>query len=122
MLSRVSPTWTGFLFGSKHMPSFTLETIRELSTRFGEQAAAFYAKHTACVSSSSILFLSSLEKKSLLRDNVDLLVSLADVYFRASDTKNAILKFEQAQMLDPYLIKGTVFISRLVVTVDVSTT
>uniref|UniRef100_H2UTH9 Anaphase promoting complex subunit 7 n=2 Tax=Takifugu rubripes TaxID=31033 RepID=H2UTH9_TAKRU len=38
--------------------------------------------------------------------NVDLLVSLADVYFRASDTKNAILKFEQAQMLDPYLIKG----------------
>lgn len=49
---------------------------------------------------------SSLEKKSLLRDNVDLLVSLADVYFRAGDTKNAILKFEQAQMLDPYLIKG----------------
>nr|XP_061804123.1 anaphase-promoting complex subunit 7 isoform X2 [Nerophis lumbriciformis] len=48
----------------------------------------------------------SLEKKSLLRDNVDLLVSLADVYFRAGDTKNAILKFEQAQMLDPYLIKG----------------
>lgn len=68
-----------------------------------------------------VLFLSSLEKKSLLRDNVDLLVSLADVYFRASDTKNAILKFEQAQMLDPYLIKGTVFISRLVI-VDVSTT
>lgn len=51
--------------------------------------------------------LSSLEKKSLLRDNVDLLVSLADVYFRAGDTKNSILKFEQAQMLDPYLIKGT---------------
>uniref|UniRef100_A0A8C7K4Q2 Anaphase promoting complex subunit 7 n=1 Tax=Oncorhynchus kisutch TaxID=8019 RepID=A0A8C7K4Q2_ONCKI len=48
----------------------------------------------------------SLEKKSLLRDNVDLLVSLADVYFRAGDTKNSILKFEQAQMLDPYLIKG----------------
>ncbi|KAI4788954.1 hypothetical protein KUCAC02_035525 [Chaenocephalus aceratus] len=48
----------------------------------------------------------ALEKKSLLRDNVDLLVSLADVYFRAGDTKNAILKFEQAQMLDPYLIKG----------------
>uniref|UniRef100_A0A4W4H770 Anaphase promoting complex subunit 7 n=1 Tax=Electrophorus electricus TaxID=8005 RepID=A0A4W4H770_ELEEL len=48
----------------------------------------------------------SLEKKSLLRDNVNLLVSLADVYFRAGDTKNAILKFEQAQMLDPYLIKG----------------
>uniref|UniRef100_A0A3Q2CPM9 Anaphase promoting complex subunit 7 n=1 Tax=Cyprinodon variegatus TaxID=28743 RepID=A0A3Q2CPM9_CYPVA len=48
---------------------------------------------------------SSLEKKSLLRDNVDLLVSLADVHFRAGDTKNAILKFEQAQMLDPYLIK-----------------
>ncbi|KPP69091.1 anaphase-promoting complex subunit 7-like [Scleropages formosus] len=48
----------------------------------------------------------SLEKKSLLRDNVDLLVSLADLYFRAGDTKNAILKFEQAQMLDPYLIKG----------------
>lgn len=33
-------------------------------------------------------------------------MSLADVYFRAGDTKNAILKFEQAQMLDPYLIKG----------------
>ncbi|KAK0151743.1 Anaphase-promoting complex subunit 7 [Merluccius polli] len=48
----------------------------------------------------------SLEKKSLLRDNVELLVSLADVYFRAGDTKNSILKFEQAQMLDPYLIKG----------------
>lgn len=57
-----------------------------------------------CFHSSSRL--SSLEKKSLLRDNVDLLVSLADVYFRAGDTKNAILKFEQAQMLDPYLIKG----------------
>jgi hypothetical protein len=55
----------------------------------------------------SVLLFSSLEKKSLLRDNVDLLVSLADVYFRAGDTKNSILKFEQAQMLDPYLIKGT---------------
>ena len=54
---------------------------------------------------------SSLEKKSLLRDNVDLLVSLADVYFRAGDTKNSILKFEQAQMLDPYLIKGAVSLS-----------
>lgn len=52
------------------------------------------------------LSCSSLEKKSLLRDNVDLLVTLADVYFRAGDTKNSILKFEQAQMLDPYLIKG----------------
>ncbi|KAG2471293.1 APC7 protein, partial [Polypterus senegalus] len=48
----------------------------------------------------------SLEKKSLLRDNVDLLISLADLYFRAGDNKNAILKFEQAQMLDPYVIKG----------------
>lgn len=57
--------------------------------------------------------LSSLEKKSLLRDNVDLLVSLADVYFRAGDTKNAILKFEQAQMLDPYLIKGNCLILRI---------
>uniref|UniRef100_A0A4W5MWA7 Anaphase promoting complex subunit 7 n=1 Tax=Hucho hucho TaxID=62062 RepID=A0A4W5MWA7_9TELE len=47
-----------------------------------------------------------LHPKSLMRDNVDLLVSLADVYFRAGDTKNSILKFEQAQMLDPYLIKG----------------
>ncbi|KAF3850645.1 hypothetical protein F7725_012416 [Dissostichus mawsoni] len=54
----------------------------------------------------SIPNLEWLSKKSLLRDNVDLLVSLADVYFRAGDTKNAILKFEQAQMLDPYLIKG----------------
>lgn len=50
--------------------------------------------------------VSSLEKKSLLRDNVDLLGSLADLYFRAGDNKNSILKFEQAQMLDPYLIKG----------------
>jgi len=56
----------------------------------------------------SAVCLSTLEKKSLLRDNVDLLVSLADVYFRAGDTKNSILKFEQAQMLDPYLIKGAV--------------
>ncbi|KAG7278565.1 hypothetical protein CRUP_033433 [Coryphaenoides rupestris] len=54
----------------------------------------------------SVWIKASLEKKSLLRDNVDLLVSLADVYFRAGDTKNSILKFEQAQMLDPYLIKG----------------
>lgn len=53
------------------------------------------------------LLKSSLEKKSLLRDNVDILGSLADLYFRAGDNKNAILKFEQAQMLDPYLIKGT---------------
>ncbi|KAJ7419910.1 hypothetical protein WISP_51063 [Willisornis vidua] len=50
----------------------------------------------------------SLEKKSLLRDNVDLLGSLADLYFRAGDNKNSILKFEQAQMLDPYLIKGLI--------------
>lgn len=49
---------------------------------------------------------SSLEKKSLLRDNVDLMGSLADLYFRVGDSKNAILKFEQAQMLDPYIIKG----------------
>ncbi|XP_043571632.1 anaphase-promoting complex subunit 7 isoform X3 [Chiloscyllium plagiosum] len=48
----------------------------------------------------------SLEKKSLLRDNVDLMGSLADLYFRVGDNKNAILKFEQAQMLDPYIIKG----------------
>lgn len=61
---------------------------------------------TWCVVFLPLSHLSSLEKKSLLRDNVDLLVSLADVYFRAGDTKNAILKFEQAQMLDPYLIKG----------------
>lgn len=54
----------------------------------------------------AISTICSLEKKTLLRDNVDLLVSLADVYFRAGDTKNAILKFEQAQMLDAYLIKG----------------
>lgn len=90
------------------MPSFTQETIREPSTQFGEQGSSIlyntydsYGFHP-----SFFFFLSSLEKKSLLRDNVDLLVSLADVYFRAGDTKNAILKFEQAQMLDPYLIKG----------------
>uniref|UniRef100_A0A3Q1IPZ3 Anaphase promoting complex subunit 7 n=1 Tax=Anabas testudineus TaxID=64144 RepID=A0A3Q1IPZ3_ANATE len=53
-----------------------------------------------------VIQMAECAKKSLLRDNVDLLVSLADVYFRAGDTKNAILKFEQAQMLDPYLIKG----------------
>lgn len=44
---------------------------------------------------------------------MDLLVSLADVYFRAGDTKNAILKFEQAQMLDPYLIKGLFLVFRI---------
>uniref|UniRef100_A0ACB8G040 Anaphase promoting complex subunit 7 n=1 Tax=Sphaerodactylus townsendi TaxID=933632 RepID=A0ACB8G040_9SAUR len=32
----------------------------------------------------------SLEKKSLLRDNVDILGSLADLYFRAGDTKNVL--------------------------------
>jgi anaphase-promoting complex subunit 7 len=37
---------------------------------------------------------------------VDLLGSLADLYFRAGDSKNSVLKFEQAQMLDPYLIRG----------------
>lgn len=37
---------------------------------------------------------------------MDLLGSLADLYFRAGDNKNSVLKFEQAQMLDPYLIKG----------------
>ncbi|XP_049644773.1 anaphase-promoting complex subunit 7 isoform X2 [Suncus etruscus] len=56
--------------------------------------------------SRAINTICSLEKKSLLRDNVDLLGSLADLYFRAGDNKNAVLKFEQAQMLDPYLIKG----------------
>ncbi|EGW07452.1 anaphase-promoting complex subunit 7 [Cricetulus griseus] len=56
--------------------------------------------------SRAINTICSLEKKSLLRDNVDLLGSLADLYFRAGDSKNSVLKFEQAQMLDPYLIKG----------------
>ncbi|KAG8514947.1 Anaphase-promoting complex subunit 7 [Galemys pyrenaicus] len=56
--------------------------------------------------SRAINTICSLEKKSLLRDNVDLLGSLADLYFRAGDNKNSVLKFEQAQMLDPYLIKG----------------
>ncbi|XP_011888305.1 PREDICTED: anaphase-promoting complex subunit 7 [Cercocebus atys] len=55
--------------------------------------------------SRAINTICSLEKKSLLRDNVDLLGSLADLYFRAGDNKNSVLKFEQAQMLDPYLIK-----------------
>lgn len=68
--------------------------------------------HSYLLHPELFFFLSSLEKKSLLRDNVDLLVSLADVYFRAGDTKNAILKFEQAQMLDPYLIKGHCLILR----------
>uniref|UniRef100_A0A8C6UYS7 Anaphase promoting complex subunit 7 n=2 Tax=Neogobius melanostomus TaxID=47308 RepID=A0A8C6UYS7_9GOBI len=44
----------------------------------------------------------SLEKKSLLRDNVDLLVSLADVYFRAGDTKNAILNLSRRKCMDVY--------------------
>ncbi|XP_077895310.1 anaphase-promoting complex subunit 7 isoform X3 [Ictidomys tridecemlineatus] len=56
--------------------------------------------------SRAINTICSLEKKSLLRDNVDLLGSLADLYFRVGDNKNSVLKFEQAQMLDPYLIKG----------------
>uniref|UniRef100_A0A8C5VVQ1 Anaphase promoting complex subunit 7 n=1 Tax=Microcebus murinus TaxID=30608 RepID=A0A8C5VVQ1_MICMU len=56
--------------------------------------------------SRAINTICSLEKKSLLQDNVDLLGSLADLYFRAGDNKNSVLKFEQAQMLDPYLIKG----------------
>lgn len=42
---------------------------------------------------------------------MDLLGSLADLYFRAGDNKNSVLKFEQAQMLDPYLIKGRLFLS-----------
>lgn len=96
------------------MPSYMQETIKEPSTLFGEQGSN--ALNILVPFKLTVLFiidappslscLSSLEKKSLLRDNVDLLVSLADVYFRAGDTKNAILKFEQAQMLDPYLIKG----------------
>nr|XP_012637595.1 anaphase-promoting complex subunit 7 [Microcebus murinus] len=59
-----------------------------------------------CTIKKCLISYSSLEKKSLLRDNVDLLGSLADLYFRAGDNKNSVLKFEQAQMLDPYLIKG----------------
>ncbi|XP_064424254.1 anaphase-promoting complex subunit 7 isoform X2 [Latimeria chalumnae] len=65
-----------------------------------------YAFAHAGDNTRAINTLCSLEKKSLLRDNVDLLGSLADLYFRAGDKKNAVLKFEQAQMLDPYLIKG----------------
>lgn len=91
------------------------ETIREPSTLFGEQGSSIsYNTYDLYVFHPYFFFpLSSLEKKSLLRDNVDLLVSLADVYFRAGDTKNAILKFEQAQMLDPYLIKGNCLILRI---------
>uniref|UniRef100_A0A2K5LSE3 Anaphase promoting complex subunit 7 n=1 Tax=Cercocebus atys TaxID=9531 RepID=A0A2K5LSE3_CERAT len=62
--------------------------------------------------SRAINTICSLEKKSLLRDNVDLLGSLADLYFRAGDNKNSVLKFEQAQMLDPYLIKCHSFYSK----------
>ncbi|MEQ2179639.1 hypothetical protein GOODEAATRI_027226 [Goodea atripinnis] len=83
-------------------------TTKEPSTLFGENS--FDAIHPPPPLFLTIIpkpfCFSSLEKKSLLRDNADLLVSLADVHFRAGDTKNAILKFEQAQMLDPYLIKG----------------
>lgn len=43
---------------------------------------------------------------------MDLLGSLADLYFRAGDNKNSVLKFEQAQMLDPYLIKGKSFLGQ----------
>lgn len=98
------------------MPLYTQETIIEPSTLFGknkvlvlkgEKNVSVGALYKVSIPLS--FCLSSLEKKSLLRDNVDLLVSLADVYFRAGDTKNATLKFEQAQMLDPYLIKGMFF-------------
>lgn len=100
------------------MLSYMLGTIKGPLTLFGI-CTVFFSRHfiLLCLSGCVLLhppqriisknpIFSSLEKKSLLRDNVDLLVSLADVYFRAGDTKNAILKFEQAQMLDPYLIKG----------------
>lgn len=83
------------------------ETIRGLSTLSGEHLCVLYICYVLIPSNDRCISCSSLEKKSLLRDNVDLLVTLADVYFRAGDTKNSILKFEQAQMLDPYLIKGT---------------
>ena len=43
---------------------------------------------------------------------MDLLGSLADLYFRAGDNKNSVLKFEQAQMLDPYLIEGNSFLGQ----------
>uniref|UniRef100_A0A8C5UQL8 Anaphase promoting complex subunit 7 n=1 Tax=Microcebus murinus TaxID=30608 RepID=A0A8C5UQL8_MICMU len=65
-----------------------------------------FVGHPTGDNSRAIKYYCSLEKKSLLRDNVDLLGSLADLYFRAGDNKNSVLKFEQAQMLDPYLIKG----------------
>ncbi|CAN0388011.1 unnamed protein product [Lampetra planeri] len=48
----------------------------------------------------------SLDKRMLLKDNVDLLTSLARTYFRSGDRKNAITRFQQAQILDPYLIKS----------------
>lgn len=35
-----------------------------------------------------------LEKKFLLWDNVDLLGSLVDLYFRVGDNKNFVFKFE----------------------------
>lgn len=39
MWSRVSPTWTGSLFGSKPMPSYTQGTISEPLTLFGQQGS-----------------------------------------------------------------------------------
>lgn len=90
---------------SKHFTKWDTHSINQSNTHSMNEWVSQLFSPTLCVT-LCVCVCSSLEKKTLLRDNVDLLVSLADVYFRAGDTKNAILKFEQAQMLDAYLIKG----------------
>ncbi|XP_019638090.1 PREDICTED: anaphase-promoting complex subunit 7-like [Branchiostoma belcheri] len=56
--------------------------------------------------SRAINTFNTLDKKTLLRDNLEVLGALGDSFYKANDYKNAIAKFERIHMLDPYLLKG----------------
>lgn len=60
MRSRVSPTSTGSLFGSKRMPSYMQETIKELLTPFGEQSINGLHTVTAYCKMCFVIVLSPL--------------------------------------------------------------
>ncbi|XP_067123755.1 anaphase-promoting complex subunit 7 isoform X1 [Centruroides vittatus] len=56
--------------------------------------------------SLSVATFKQLESKTLLRDNVDILVSLGEAYYYSGDFTNALVVLERAHSLDSLLLKG----------------
>ncbi|GIY90907.1 anaphase-promoting complex subunit 7 [Caerostris darwini] len=54
----------------------------------------------------AIAALKHIDKKSILRDNTDVLVTLGEAYYYNGDFQHALSVLERAHCLDPLLVKG----------------